>query len=67
MAVIERSTVVGVFTDRIQAEQAINELRRAGFSDDQIGFILRSTPAEEGETGSGAGTGHRMRIDDGAL
>jgi hypothetical protein len=61
MATIERSTVVGVFTDRVQAEQAINELRHAGFSDDQIGFILRGNPAVEGtaqgETGSDAGAG----------
>ena len=61
MAKIERSTVVGVFTDRGQAEQAINELRRAGFNDDQIGFILRGNPAREGETagesGSDAGAG----------
>ena len=57
MATIERSTVVGVFIDRVQAEQAINELRRAGFSDDQIGFILHGNPTEEGKTGSDAGTG----------
>ena len=60
MAPIERSTVVGVFTGRLQAEQAINELRRAGFSDDQIGFILRGNPvgeSTEGETGSDPGAG----------
>lgn len=61
MATIERSTVVGVFTDRTQAEQAINELRHAGFSDDEIGFILRGNPAMEGtaqnETGSDTETG----------
>src|SRR5947209_1496814 len=60
MATIERSTVVGVFTGRLQAEQAINELRRAGFSDDQIGFILRGNPvgeSTEGETGSDPGAG----------
>ena len=61
MATIERSTVVGVFTDRIQAEQAINELRRARFSDDQIGFILRGNQTEQStaqdETGSETGAG----------
>jgi hypothetical protein len=36
MAMAEHSTVVGVFTDDAQAEQAINELRRVGFSDDEI-------------------------------
>ncbi len=34
-------TVVGVFEDRLQADRAIDELRRAGFSDDQIGVAMR--------------------------
>jgi uncharacterized membrane protein len=33
------STVVGVFTDRAKAEQAIQVLERAGFTDQQIGFV----------------------------
>jgi hypothetical protein len=60
MAAIERSTVVGVFSDRTQAEKAINELRRAGFSDNEIGFILRGNPTEQDEdssTGTGAAAG----------
>jgi len=36
-----RSTVVGVFEDRLQADRAIDELRRAGFRDDQIGVAMR--------------------------
>lgn len=36
-----QSTVVGVFDDRLQADRAIDELRRAGFSDDQIGVAMR--------------------------
>ena len=36
MVMSEHSAVVGVFTDYEQAEQAINELRRVGFSDDEI-------------------------------
>jgi len=41
MARMERSTVVGVFEHRNDAERAIEELHRAGFTDEQIGFIVR--------------------------
>jgi len=36
MVMSEHSTVAGVFTDDAQAEQAINELLRVGFSEDEI-------------------------------
>jgi len=36
MAISERSMVAGVFTSEEQARRAIDELRRSGFSDDQI-------------------------------
>jgi hypothetical protein len=42
MTATERSTVVGVFRDRTHAEQAVDELRRLGFRDDQIGVAARS-------------------------
>jgi hypothetical protein len=48
MALTERSLVVGVFTDRSKAEQSIEELRRGGFSDDEIGFAMRGGEAVEG-------------------
>jgi hypothetical protein len=49
MALTERSLVVGVFADRSQAEQSIEQLRRAGFGDDEVGFAMRGEePAEEG-------------------
>ena len=35
----EPTTIVGVFADRNQAHQALTELRRAGFSDDQLGLM----------------------------
>ena len=50
----ERSPVVGVFDDRAQAEQAVEQLRRAGFRDDDIGFATRG---EEGTDRSGLDTG----------
>jgi uncharacterized protein (TIGR02271 family) len=51
-----QSTIVGVFNDRAQAQQAINELKRAGFTDDQIGVTTREgkietvTDADSGDT-----------------
>ncbi len=47
MTTIERATVVGVFTDRAQAEQALADLRHAGFNDDEIGFAVRHTEYTE--------------------
>jgi len=38
MTTTDRSTIVGVFSDDSQAQQAINALRQAGFSDDQISY-----------------------------
>lgn len=43
MTTTDRSTVVGVFPDEIQADQAINALRQAGFSDDQISYSGHGT------------------------
>jgi len=37
----QQSTVVGVFEDRLQADRAVDALRRAGFRDNQIGVALR--------------------------
>lgn len=62
----QRSTVVGVFEDRRQADTAIRELHQAGFREDQIGVAGRhaegempeATTAEPGthwETGAAAG------------
>jgi len=41
MATNNFGTVVGVFSDQMQAKQAVNDLQRAGFRDDQIGFAVR--------------------------
>ena len=46
MANVESKTVVGVFQDRAQAERAIEELKRAGVQDDQIGFAVRASNTE---------------------
>jgi len=39
MVMSEHSTVVGVFTEDLYAELAADELRRVGFSDDEISVI----------------------------
>lgn len=55
------STVVGVFRNRVQAEDAIAELRRSGFQDSQIGLVARTDNGDiqrtdgAGETMAGEG------------
>ncbi len=46
MQTVQGNTVVGVFLDRARAEQAVDELRRAGFRLDQIGVVTRRGPGE---------------------
>jgi len=59
----QRSTIVGVFSDHIQADRAVTELRNAGFREDQIGVAGRHDEATiksgvaSDEEGSHAGTG----------
>jgi len=57
----DRTTVVGVFHDRADADRAVDELRKAGFRNDQIGVVAKRDDAS-GETavddeGSEAGSG----------
>lgn len=64
---MERTTVVGVFRDRDDAERAIDELHRLGFRDDEIGFAVRGGDTnvstteratdKAADTGSGALSG----------
>jgi uncharacterized protein (TIGR02271 family) len=48
-----RSTVIGVFEDRRQADAAISELRKAGFREDQIGVASRQAEGEAATTTTG--------------
>jgi hypothetical protein len=64
MAIKDRDTAVGVFTDFTHAEQAIEELRKSGFPSDRIGFIaddpekIEAPPVEPGtQAGKGAAVG----------
>ena len=56
--------VIGVFEDHKAAERAVDELRRAGFPQDQIGVVVRTVtvhehavdePTAEGSTEPGTG------------
>jgi len=49
----KRSTVVGVFEDRRHADQAVAELKKAGFRDDQIGVAMRHTEGMDTATTAG--------------
>jgi len=61
MEATTRSTIVGVFRERSQAERAVDELHRAGFTDEQIGFVMRDgeqhteSVHQEGESHAGEG------------
>ena len=50
-----RSTVAGLFTDRAHAQQAIADLKAAGFTEDQIGVAVRDRD-EQGQLMSDTGT-----------
>src|SRR5947207_1023486 len=41
MTITNRSTVMGVFADNAQAQQAMDDLLRTGFSRDQIRYSVR--------------------------
>src|SRR5262245_22765911 len=43
---VERRTVAGLFPNRASAEQAIDALKAAGFTGDQIGVALRNRTAQ---------------------
>src|SRR6266566_5652375 len=48
MATMQQSTVVGIFEERAQAEQAVTELRNAGFRNDQIEFAGHGAATDGG-------------------
>jgi len=77
MTAKDRSTIVGVFEDRRHADQAVADLKKAGFRDDQIGIAMRHTDASddihttgddaESHVGSSAMTGALTGMGLGAL
>ena len=63
----QRSTVVGVFEDRQQADAAVSELRQAGFREDQIGVAARQAEGEKKPTTAEKGTHWETGAATGAL
>jgi len=53
----ERSTCVGVFNSRDEALRAVDELKRAGFKDDQISLVGKNKDGDVKTEGSYAGAG----------
>jgi uncharacterized protein (TIGR02271 family) len=49
------ATVVGVFEARARADQAVEELQRAGFRDDQVGVAQQAPAGEGGKAATGKG------------
>lgn len=47
--VMQPRTVVGVFDDRVDAEQALRALKDAGFEPDQVSVAMLQTPRPEAE------------------
>jgi rhodanese-related sulfurtransferase len=52
MTTTQRTAVVGVFTTTGQANRAIEALHRAGFSNEQVGFVARHSNTMPGSAGS---------------
>jgi uncharacterized protein (TIGR02271 family) len=77
MAVSAKRTIVGVFESHAKAQQAVAQLRQAGFRDDQIGVIARNVAAArdtddddltgDNYAGEGAATGIAAGAGLGAL
>ena len=53
MPMDQNNTVIGIFEDQNQAAQAVDELRQAGFSDQQMEFVYREGVAVVTKTDSG--------------
>jgi hypothetical protein len=51
MATGQTTAVIGVFRDRDEAQRAVDDLRRAGFADSQIGFVGRTGAGGLNESG----------------
>jgi hypothetical protein len=56
---IARTTIVGAFANRRDAERAVDELEGLGFRDDQIGFLTRDGDRGDDHSSDDAGAGER--------
>src|ERR1044072_3461865 len=53
----DRTTVIAVFDDRAQAQSAIADLKRAGFTEKEIGVTTRDADSGDGRLPRGADKG----------
>jgi uncharacterized protein (TIGR02271 family) len=53
----DRTTVIAVFDDRTEAQRAIGELKRAGFTEKEIGVTTRDGDSGDGKLARAAGKG----------
>jgi hypothetical protein len=44
----QRTNLVAIFEDRLEAERAVDELEQAGFSSDEVGFAIRGSDVAAG-------------------
>ncbi|QDU25307.1 Heat induced stress protein YflT [Anatilimnocola aggregata] len=58
--------VIGVFEDQRQAQQAIAELRRAGYTEDQIGVVSQNREVANTDSGTKIGEGAATGLATGA-
>src|SRR5947209_4284276 len=54
MAMTQNSLAIGIFRDPAQARRAIDELKRAGYSDEEIGYLTRVGTEESGDDVAGS-------------
>jgi hypothetical protein len=70
MSQLAPRTVVGVFSSPQEAQQAVMDLKSAGFTQDEIGVLSRNDDGQivgkEAETGSAAATGATVGLATGA-
>jgi len=69
METTRKTAVVGVFDNRADAQRAVQELKRMGFRDDEIGVAHKDDSTATGAVGSGetyAGTGALAGVATGA-
>lgn len=64
MATQKQTTVVGVFSDRQQAQSAVRALKDSGFREDQIGLASSSQDAEDS---SGTASADNSFVGEGAM
>jgi hypothetical protein len=61
---MERTTAIAIFDDRVQAQRAIADLNRAGFTEKEIGITARDMGGADGDVADG---GKKTHAKEGAI